>query len=96
MQRPGRRLYVYYRVDAAVLEATLATARRLQAQLLAAHPGVQAELLRRPDVPDGQITVMEAYAEQAPGAMPPDLAQRLEGLATTLPRPRHAEWFEPA
>ena len=86
----ARRLYVYYWVAEADLARTVGAVRTMQQALAVACPGLQAELLRRPDLRDGQVTLMETYA----GALPPALADLLAGAAAGLPQPRHDEWFE--
>ncbi|NDG38827.1 MAG: DUF4936 family protein [Betaproteobacteria bacterium] len=92
------RLYVYYRVDQADFAAVQLAALSLQSTLCRDHPGLQAELLRRPDLRDGQATLMETYA-QADG-VDAALAQAIEAaaiksLARWLKGPRHCERFEP-
>ena len=94
----AERLYVYYRVDQADFVAVRAAALDVQATLRRDHPGLQAELLRRPDLRDGQATLMETYA-QADG-VDAALAQAIEAaaaksLARWLKGPRHCERFEP-
>ena len=94
----AERLYVYYRVDQADFVAVRAAALDVQATLRRDHPGLQAELLRRPDLRDGQATLMETYA-QADG-VDAALAQVIEAaaaksLARWLQGPRHCERFEP-
>lgn len=86
-----RRLYVYYRVPEAALVATVKAVRAMQATLTAAHPGLQAELLRRPELRDGEVTLMEAYS----GHLTPTLAAAIERAAGALPQPRHTESFDP-
>lgn len=85
------RLYVYYRVAQPALAPTVATVRQLQAALVAAHPGLRAELLRRPELREGEVTLMETYA----GTLPPGFGELLARAASGLPQPRHAECFEP-
>ena len=85
----ARRLYVYYRVPEADLPATLAAVRQVQAALQAAHPGLLADLLRRPELRDGEVTLMETYA----GPLTPALAQAITEATSALPQPRHSEWF---
>lgn len=92
----GRRLYVYFKVDPEHLQDTLAQVRRHQARLLAACPGLQIELLRRPAGGERQVTLMEVYAECTPGAMPETFGSMVEAAAADLPQPRHLEWFVPA
>ena len=84
-------LFVYYRVAEPALAATVAAVRQLQARLVDSHPGLQAQLLRRPDLREGEVTLMETYT----GAVPPGLADSLAQAATALPQPRHHEWFDP-
>ncbi|MBL8353158.1 MAG: DUF4936 family protein [Burkholderiaceae bacterium] len=86
----ARRLYVYYRVAEADLGRTVVAVRSMQQALVAANPGLQAGLLRRPELRDGQLTLMETYA----GAVAPALAGLLADAAAALPQPRHAEWFD--
>ena len=88
-----RRLYVYYRVAEAALPALLPQLRALQAGLMADHPGLRAELLRRPDLRDGEVTLMEAYAG---GDLSTWLTALDRALAARpdLPAPRHAELFD--
>ena len=85
-----RRLYVYYRVDEAALPVTVAAVHRLQAELRTAHPGLSAGLQRRPEVLQGQVTLMETYA----CAVTPALMQALDMAASSLPQPRHNEVFD--
>ena len=87
------RLYVYYRVAEPALAATVHAAQALQAGLLARHPGLQAQLLRRPELQGGEVTLMEAYA----GAITPALAAAIAQAAaaiSALPQPRHVELFD--
>jgi hypothetical protein len=86
----SRRLYVYYRVPEAALAACVAAAQAMQAALVAVHPGLQAELLRRPEGRDAEVTLMETYA----GGLTPALLAALDQAASALPQPRHAEWFD--
>jgi hypothetical protein len=70
-ERSGRRrVYVYYRVDAAQADAAIAAARRAQVLLRERHVGLRADLMRRPETTDGHVTLMEAYARDA--AVSPD------------------------
>ena len=89
----ARRLFVYYRVLAAALPAVLVEVRALQAGLMAAHPGLRAGLLRRPEPRDGEVTLMEVYA----GGDVPAWAAALDAAVAArpaLPAPRHAETFD--
>jgi len=95
---PGaRRLYIYYRVPA--VDAALCCGEIVQWQraLCAALPGLQAELLRRPQA-DAQAlaTLMETYA--APQGIDDALQARIETEAlavvgTRLIGARHTEVF---
>lgn len=85
------RLYVYYRVPEAALSEVLARVLAMQAGLAAAHAGLAAEVLRRPELRDGEVTLMETYA----GALPPGFEQALAEAAAALPQPRHSERFIP-
>ncbi|MDT7834665.1 DUF4936 family protein [Aquabacterium sp. OR-4] len=89
----GERLYVYYRVPEPALAGVLGRVRAMQAQLLRAHAGLSAELLRRPELRDGELTLMEAYA----GLPGPGFEQALADAASAagLPQPRHSERFTP-
>lgn len=89
------RLYVYYKLPPADLGAAVAAARGLQARLCAEHPGLRAELLRRPESPAGQVTVMEAYAADDAAALGTGFQARLAEAAAQagLPQPRHTELF---
>ena len=86
-----RRLYVYYRVPQAQLPATVAAVRQVQAALMAAHPGLRAELLRRPELRDGEVTLMETYA----GSVSPAVEAAIAEATSGLPQPRHSERFIP-
>ncbi len=86
----ARRLYVYYRVAAAQLPATVAAVQQVQARLVASHPGLQAELLRRPELRDGAVTLMETYAGQLTAAAEAAIAE----ATSALPQPRHSERFD--
>ena len=87
-----RELYVYYRVAEGVLPAAQAQVRDFQATLRADHPALQARLMRRPELRDGQVTLMETYA--LPGGIPAELAARITAGTPALPAPRHVEAFD--
>ena len=86
----ARRLYVYYRVAGHLLAATVQAVQLMQVNLTTAHPGLRAELLRRPDLDQGTITLMEVYAGSVSTALLAALAQ----ASAALPQPRHNELFE--
>ena len=87
------RLFVYYRVREAALPSVLVEVQALQADLMAAHPGLNAELLRRPELRDGELTLMEAYAGGDVTAWTMALASAV-AARPALPVPRHAEAFD--
>ena len=85
------RLYVYYKVPQAALPATVAAALQAQAALRSTHPGLQAALMRRPELRDGQVTLMETYA----GVLTPAVEAAIAEATSALPQPRHSERFIP-
>lgn len=86
-------LYVYYKVDAAQHAVCAVRVRRLQAQLLAAWPGLACELLQRPEAAAGVETWMEAY-RHADGIAEALIQHIGEAAAADgLPAPRHSERF---
>lgn len=87
------RLYVYYRVPEPALAALLPRVRAMQAGLLAGHAGLQAGLLRRPELRDGEVTLMETYAGLPEAGFEGLLAEA--AAAAGLPQPRHTERFIP-
>ena len=87
---PERRLYVYYRVPEAALADTLTAVRAVQARLVAEHPGLRAELLRRPETRGGELTLMEAYA----GGLTEGRLAAIAAATGALPQPRHPELFD--
>jgi len=93
----ARRLYVYYRVPEAELPATLVQVRALQAGLRQRHAGLHTGLLRRPELREGTVTLMETYAgldaERLEAALSAALAS-LAAASAALPGPRHSEWFD--
>ncbi len=91
----ARRLYVYYRVPAAALAGCVQAVLALQAGQVQAKPGLCAELLRRPDLRAGEVTLMEAYHGPA-RALTDELPEALAQAAARagLPSARHAEWFD--
>ena len=93
--RAVRRLYVYYQVAESDLDAARTAASSLQADLVRAHPGLRAELLRRPDLRDGRVTLMEVYA-QRDGAPPGQAIEAAAGerLARWIVGTRHVEVFD--
>ncbi len=91
----ARRLYVYYRVAATALPAALQAVLAMQASLVQAHPGLCAELLRRPGLREGDVTLMEAYTGPASALADTLLLALAQAAARSgLPNARHAEWFD--
>jgi uncharacterized iron-regulated membrane protein len=65
----ARRLFIYYRVTVVDAAVCRAEAAQLQRRLAAAHPGLVAELLQRPDTgAQALATLMESYAVDAAAA----------------------------
>ena len=100
----GRELFVYYRVAAASAHGARAAVEALQAALRAAHPGLEARLLRRrDDGPAGGVeTWMETYARPgSPEGVDTALQRAIEDraaavLAAWVDGARHVEAFEAA
>ncbi|MCW7540620.1 DUF4936 family protein [Aquabacterium sp. A7-Y] len=92
-----RRLFIYYRIASADAALALRAAGAMQDALRARHPGLQAELWRRPQEKDGVQTWMEIYM-QAEGVGPvleAEIAAAAEALSPWLQGPRHTEVFVP-
>jgi hypothetical protein len=94
----GRRHFVYYRIDEVDLPDALRAARAGLAALRRTHPGLHAELLRRPDVAAGRVTVMETYAAEGAG-IDAALAASIEAHMGAVVGPwvrggRHVERFD--
>lgn len=70
-----RRLFIYYRVDAGRAGETLPLVLDFQRRACARHPGLQAELLKRPEEKDGLQTWMEVYS--CPGGIPREVEAEL-------------------
>lgn len=74
-----RRLFIYYRVDAARAEEALPLVLDFQRRACARHPGLQAELLKRPGEKDGLQTWMEVYSSL--GGVPSEVEAELSDSA---------------
>lgn len=83
------RIYVYYKVPATALQATLLAVQQTQSALRLAHPGLRTALLRRPEAPEGVVTLMESYA----GALSAEVEAAIAEATSALPQPRHTERF---
>lgn len=88
-------LYVYYKVQAAQAAGLQGAVIAMQSALSAAH-GVQAQLKRRPEAPEGVQTWMEVYPAVAGRTFLDTLeaAVAQAGLARWTTGPRHVEIFE--
>lgn len=98
MRRAAVELYVYYRAPVSAYDALVGAVSDAQRGLEARHPGLQARLLRRPDVQEGQATWMEIYRH------PQGVDAALEAQIDAALRPalqdlgageRHVERFMP-
>jgi len=89
----SRRIYVYYRIAQADLNAVREKVLALQASLCTDHAGLRAELLRRPESAEGQLTLMETYACEH--GIDAALQAAIEAAASQagLAGPRHVEAF---
>ena len=96
---PGRRqLFIYWRIAPAELGTALQALRHWQESLRAAHPALQCRLYRRHDGTADTATVMECYADAAPG-IDEALRQHIERAGSLLLQPwlrgpRHVEVFD--
>jgi len=92
-----KELYVYYCIGEAGTSEALSQVEGVFAALKAAHPGLQARLLRRVQPEKGQETWMEVYTRK--GGITPDLQAAIEAATLEVPRARkgarHLEAFEP-
>ena len=86
-----RRHYVYYRVAATELDAVVEAVLGWQRSLRDRHAGLQAELLRRPELRGGEVTLMEVC-----GPLDDALATAIEAEAGALLHgvQRHVEAFD--
>jgi hypothetical protein len=96
----GRReLYVYYRVAPAHWRAAADAVSAWQQEVRSARPGLIARVLRRLDVRDDAITLMETYAfESDTGTVDDALQSAIErgppALQAWLNGQRHVEPFD--
>jgi hypothetical protein len=91
-----RRLFVYYRVASADLQAVVEAVRQCQAVLMQAGPELHCALLRRPEAHDDQVTLMEVYtaSQGIDNGQQTRIEAVIEQLRLPLTSPRHAEVFE--
>jgi len=86
-------LFVYYKVSAGQHDTLAPRARQCLDALRAQWPGLQAQLLQRPEADPGQETWMETYCIE--GGVTPALEAAIAQAANAarLPLPRHVERF---
>jgi hypothetical protein len=94
-----RHWFIYYRAPAASEQAVVGLVRDFQTRLTAVHGGLEAGLMRRPEVDErGWITFMETYRCSGVDPASPEVAEWVggaQGLAPLLAGPRHVEEFLP-
>lgn len=90
-------LYIYYRVAEADLAAACAAVRVMQQQLGTQYLGLQTDLLQRPQVVAGVVTLMEIYsalpAACEPAVLQADIKAAASSMFVYLQSPRHVEMF---
>lgn len=94
----ARELFVYWKVAREEADAALSAASGLLQALRAAHPELQARLMRRADEAGDKATFMETYSA-LPSGVTPALQAAIESQAQlafgALGHPaRHVEVFE--
>ncbi|MFN7724471.1 MAG: DUF4936 family protein [Rubrivivax sp.] len=89
-----QQLYVYYRVEVAQLAAAVAAVKAVQTHWQARHPQGHLAVLRRPELRDGQVTLMEVLQLPLPDLALAE-AETAAAVAPFLAGPRHVERFEP-
>ena len=92
-----RELYVYYRVAQAHWCDAANAVSTWQQQLCRAHAALAARVLRRPDVRDAAVTLMEIYAREGAAiddALQADIAQGTPALRPWLIGERRVERFD--
>jgi hypothetical protein len=92
-----RELYIYYRVASECWRDAADAAERWQQRLQRSHPGLAARVLRRPEVIDDTVTLMEVYAVEGgsvDSALEAEIARSASVLQTWLIGERHSEPFE--
>lgn len=80
MSEPAVEIYLYYRAPEIAADAVLAAFERLQDALGMAQPGLEARLLRRPELTEGAQTWMETY--RCAGGVDAALEARIEAAAS--------------
>lgn len=102
--------FIYYRAQLDQLAAVVAAVQGFQQSLCATHPTLRAGLMRRPDVRDGLVTLMEIYqfhpSSSACNATepslpcpsthwPPAILHAVKLTHDAIVGPRHVEVFVP-
>ncbi len=95
----ARELFVYWKLQADRAEDAAAATAAMQAELLQAHPGLQARVYRRADTRGEIATLMETYASTAAAGVGSDWQAAIEAaaarhLAGWCAGPRHVEAFD--
>lgn len=90
-------LYIYYRVAETDLATACAAARAMQQQICTRYPGLQTDLLQRPQAVDGVVTLMEIYTV-LPAAcelliLQTDIERLIHSMPAVLQVPRQVEVF---
>ena len=90
-------LYIYYRVTEAELAVACRIARAMQQQICCRYPGLQTDLLKRPQAVAGVITLMEIYTDLPACCelvdLQIDIERSSEVLSVYLQSTRHVEVF---
>ena len=91
-----RELYVYYRVVEPQWREAAEAVATWQRALCRAQRGLEARLLRRPDVHEAAVTLMETYAgaATADSALQDEIKRGAPALRGWLIGERHLERFE--
>ena len=91
-----RELYVYFRAPVSRADAVRAAAMEMQLRLRGEIPGLQARLLKRPEVSNGHDTWMETYAsaDGVSDALGSTIEQRAAAWCELLDGSRHVEAFD--
>jgi hypothetical protein len=95
----ARELFVYWKLEAVRAEAAAAATAAMQAELLQAHPELQARVYRRTDTRGEVATLMETYACIGAAGVQPALQAAIEAAAARhlspwCAGPRHVEAFD--
>jgi len=92
-----RELFIYYRVTRAHWRDAANAVEQWQRQLARSHPGLSARVLRRPEVVDDTVTLMEVYALEGSSVdseLEAEIARNASALRAWLIGERHSEHFD--